>query len=325
MPQLQVNIAPDHPHGLVLKNPVMVASGTFGYGTEYASIYDVNQLGAIVSKGITRKPRAGNPMPRIAEVPGGMLNAIGLQNIGVEAVVRDKAPIWATWQVPVIVNISGEAVDDYVYIAQTLDGVPGVAGLELNISCPNVANGLLFGVDAGLAAEVTQAVVESCSLPVIVKLTPNVTDIRPIARAVADAGAHALSVMNTLTGMTIDLKRRRPALANITGGLSGPAVRSIALYLVYQVAQEVDIPILGIGGISSTEDALMFFMAGATAVQVGTANFFNHLAPLQISAGLEQYLEREGIADLHEIIGVALPAEARSRRRTHRARLSKVR
>ncbi len=310
MPSLAVNIAPRHPTGLHLKNPVLTASGTFGYGTEYASLYDVNRLGAIVAKAVTLRPRRGNAMPRIAEVPGGMLNAIGLQNVGVEALIREKAPQWAAWDVPVIANVAGASLDEYVTIAEMLDGVPGVAGLELNISCPNVAHGLDFGTDPAMAAAVTQAVRERSSLPLIVKLTPNVTDIRPIATAVAEAGADALAVMNTLSGLTVDLARKRPALASTTGGLSGPAVRSIALRLVYTVAPLVDIPIIGIGGIAATEDALMFLMAGATAVQVGTANFYNHQAPLEIIAGLAAYCAEEELDSIMDIVGAALPQSA---------------
>ena len=309
MPTLEVNIAPSHSTGLVIKNPVITASGTFGYGTEYTPIYDVNRLGAIAAKAVTLRPRTGNPMPRIVEVPGGMLNAIGLQNVGVEALISDKAPLWAKWDVPVIANVAGASLDEYVTIAEMLDGIPGIAALELNISCPNVAHGLDFGTDPVLAAEVTQAVSERCSLPLIVKLTPNVTDIRPVAIAVAEAGAHALAIMNTLTGLAIDVERKRPALATTTGGLSGPAVRSIALRLVYAVAPQVDIPIIGIGGIGTTDDALMFLMAGATAIQVGTANFYNHRAPLDIIAGLQAYCEREGLASIRDIVGAALPQQ----------------
>lgn len=307
MPTLEVNIAPSHSTGLILKNPVITASGTFGYGTEYAPIYDINCLGAIAAKAVTLKPRTGNPMPRIVEVPGGMLNAIGLQNVGVEALIREKAPLWAKWDVPVIANVAGASLEEYVTIAEMLDGIPGIAALELNISCPNVAHGLDFGTDPVLAAEVTQAVSERCSLPLIVKLTPNVTDIRPVAIAVAQAGAHALAIMNTLTGLAIDVEQKRPVLATTTGGLSGPAVRSIALRLVYTVAQQVDIPIIGIGGIGTTDDALMFLMAGAAAIQVGTASFYNHRAPLDIIAGLQAYCEREGLVSIRDIVGAALP------------------
>ena len=310
MPSLEVNIAPRHPTGLLLQNPVITASGTFGYGAEYASIYDVNRLGAIAAKAVTLEPRRGNPMPRIVEAPGGMLNAIGLQNVGVEALIREKAPQWAAWDVPVIANVAGASLEEYVTLAEMLDGVPGIAALELNISCPNVAHGLDFGTDPALAAAVTQAVSERSSLPLIVKLTPNVTDIRPVATAVAEAGADALAIMNTLTGLAIDVEQKRPVLATVTGGLSGPAVRSIALRLVYAAAPLVEIPIIGIGGIGATEDALMFLMAGATAVQVGTANFYNHLAPLEIIAGLEAYCREQGLESIQEVVGAALPQPA---------------
>ena len=310
MPSLEVNIAPGHPTGLLLKNPVITASGTFGYGTEYASLYDVNRLGAVAAKAVTLEPRRGNPMPRIVEVPGGMLNAIGLQNVGVEALIREKAPLWATWDVPVIANVAGASLEEYVSIAEMLDGVPGIAALELNISCPNVAHGLDFGTEPRLAAAVTQAVRERSSVPLIVKLTPNVTDIRPVATAVAAAGADALAIMNTLTGLAIDVEQKRPVLATVTGGLSGPAVRSIALRLIHAVAPLVDIPLIGIGGIGSTEDALMFLMAGATAIQVGTANFYNHRAPLEIIEGLEAYCAEEGLGSIQEIVGAALPQRA---------------
>ena len=289
---------------------MITASGTFGYGTEYTPIYDVNRLGAIAAKAVTLEPRSGNSMPRIVEVPGGMLNAIGLQNVGVEALIREKAPFWAKWDVPVIANVAGASLEEYVSIAEMLDGVPGIAALELNISCPNVAHGLDFGTEPTMAGAVTQAVSERCSLPLIVKLTPNVTDIRPVATAVADAGAHALAIMNTLTGLAIDVERKRPVLATTTGGLSGPAVRSIALRLVYAVAPLVDIPIIGIGGIGTTEDALMFLMAGATAIQVGTANFYNHRAPLEIISGLEDYCVREGLESIQAIIGAVQPQHA---------------
>ena len=318
MPTLEVNIAPSHPTGLILKNPVIAASGTFGYGTEYASIYDVNRLGAIAAKAVTLQPRSGNPMPRIVEVPGGMLNAIGLQNVGVDALIREKAPLWAKWDVPVIANVAGASLEEYVTIAELLDGVPGIAALELNISCPNVAHGLDFGTEPDMAGALTQAVSERNSLPLIVKLTPNVTDIRPVAIAVAEAGAHALAIMNTLTGLAIDVEQKRPVLATTTGGLSGPAVRSIALRLVYAVAPLVDIPIIGIGGIGTTEDALMFLMAGATAVQIGTANFYNHRAPLKIIAGFQAYCEKEGLESIQDIVGAALPHQVEAIARSQR-------
>ncbi|MBI2938893.1 MAG: dihydroorotate dehydrogenase [Chloroflexi bacterium] len=237
-PRLAVSLAPNHPSGLRLKNPVMPASGTFGYGTEYAKLLDVKELGAVVSKAVTLHPRDGNPQPRIAETPSGMLNAIGLQNVGVEAVVRDKCPIWAKWSVPVIANVAGFSVGDYVAVVERLNDAPGVAAIELNISCPNVQNeGEPFGLACETAAEVTATVREVCDLPLIVKLSPNVTRIVDIAAAVVEAGADALSLINTIPGMVIDLRTRRPYLANRTGGLSGPAIRPIAVRMVYDVAR----------------------------------------------------------------------------------------
>lgn len=313
MTSLAVDLAPGHKHGLRLRNPVLVASGTFGYGTEYQKLIDVQRLGAICSKGITLRPRQGNRTPRIAETPAGMLNAIGLQNIGLDRVIGEMAPLWARWQVPVIVNVAGESIEEYGALAARLDGVPGVAGLELNISCPNVtSDGRLFADDAELAAAATAAARARTDLPLMVKLSPNVTDIAEIARAVEAAGADCISMINTLVGMTIDLKARRPFLANVTGGLSGPAIRPIALRLVYRVAQVVGIPIVGIGGIASTEDALEFLMAGATAVQVGTANFVNPAASLEIIDGLAAYVEREGLGSVRDLIGVANAGLARA-------------
>ena len=306
---LSVDLAPGHKHGLRLRNPVLVASGTFGYGTEYQKLIDVQRLGAICSKGITLRPRKGNRTPRIAETPAGMLNAIGLQNIGVDRVIREMAPIWERWQVPVIVNISGERIDEYARLAERLDGVPGVAGLELNISCPNVtANGRLFADDPELAAAATAAARTRTDLPLMVKLSPNVTDIAAVALAVEAAGADCISMINTLVGMTIDVRTRRPFLANVTGGLSGPAIRPVALRLVYRVAQVVRIPIVGLGGIACLDDALQFLMAGASAVQIGTANFVNPAAGLEILDGLAAYLEAERCDRVQEIVGLANPS-----------------
>jgi|SRR5579883_1171511 len=306
MASLAVNLAPGHPNDLWLKNPVMTASGTFGYGTEYAKLVDINRLGAIVSKAITLRPRTGNPQPRIVETPAGMLNAIGLQNIGVDACIREKAPIWATWTTPVIVNVAGFTVEEYVAVVEKLVETPGVAAIELNISCPNVASeGKTFGLSCTDAALVTEAVREVCTLPLIVKLSPNVTDIVEIARAVVDAGADALSLINTIPGMVIDIHRRRPVLANLTGGLSGPAIRPIAVRMVWQVAQAVDVPVIGIGGITSAEDALQFILAGASAVQVGTGTFVNPRTCIEVIEGIEAFLEAEGISDIRELIGAA--------------------
>jgi dihydroorotate dehydrogenase (NAD+) catalytic subunit len=304
---LAIDLAPGHKHGLRLRNPVLVASGTFGYGTEYQKLVDIQRLGAICCKGITPLPREGNPTPRIAETPSGMLNAIGLQNIGLERVVSEMAPIWARWKVPVIVNVAGEMVDDYARLAEHLDGVPGVAGLELNISCPNVNEGRMFGDDARLAAAATAAARRSTDLPLMVKLSPNVTDISEVARAVEAAGADCISMINTLVGMSIDLKARKPFLANATGGLSGPAIRPVAVRLVYVVAQAVRIPIVGIGGITRTDDAIQFLMAGASAIQVGTANFVNPNTAIEIIDGLEAYLESEGMASVEDLVGLANP------------------
>jgi dihydroorotate dehydrogenase (NAD+) catalytic subunit len=307
--RLDVNLAPSRAQDLYLRNPVLVASGTFGYGTEYRDLVDVDRLGAVVSKGITVKPRAGNPTPRIAETPAGMLNAIGLQNIGVHRVVSEMAPVWSTWPVPVIVNISGESLDEFEYLASSLDGVPGVAGLELNISCPNITRGgRLFADDAESAAAATRAARRNTSLPMMVKLSPNVNDIVGIARAVEAEGTDAISLINTLVAMQIDLEKRRPRIANITAGLSGPAVRPVAVRMVYQIAQAVSIPIVGIGGISETDDALEFLMAGATAIQVGTANFVNPRASTEIIDGLDNYVVRHQLTHIRDIVGAALPS-----------------
>jgi dihydroorotate dehydrogenase (NAD+) catalytic subunit len=303
---LAVELAPRRKTGLALANPVMTASGTFSYGLEFAKAFDVQRLGAIVSKGTTLRPRSGNPQPRTAETPAGMLNSIGLQNVGVDALVRDIAPIWATWRVPVVVNIAGDSVDEFGELAARLEGVPGVSGIEVNISCPNVSvGGMEFGQDPHLAAAVTEAVLRETTLPVIVKVTPNVTDVTESARAAVDAGADALCVINTVQGMAIDVKRRRPAIATVFGGLSGPALKPIALRMVYQVAEAVDVPVIGCGGISTADDALEFIMAGATAVQVGTASFSNPRAPLDIIEGIESFLREEGVTDIGELKGVA--------------------
>ncbi len=305
---LRVDLAPHNPRELVLQNPVLTASGTFGYGTEYARTFDIQRLGAICSKGTTLHSRKGNPMPRIAETNAGMLNSIGLQNPGVRETIRKYGPIWEKWHTKVIVNICGDAVEEYAEMARLLDESPGIAGIEVNISCPNVAEGgMLFGVDPRAAAEVTAAVRENTTLPVMVKLTPNVTDIVAVAEAVVAAGADALSLINTLTGMQIDTKRRRAVLATRRGGLSGPAVKPVAVYLTAQVAQAVAVPVVGIGGIATVEDALEFFMAGASAVQVGTASYINPRAALEVAEGLEAWCEAQGIGSLREIIGCALP------------------
>lgn len=304
---LEVQLAPRNPQGLRLKNPVIAASGTFGYGIEYSQLIDIQRLGAIVCKGTTLEPRQGNPQPRLAETPAGMLNSIGLENIGVEALIKEKAPVWATWQVPVIVNIAAERVEDYVKLASKLEGVAGISSIEVNISCPNVkAGGMEFGVSPQIAAEVTTAVKGATTLPVIVKLTPNVTDIAEIAQAVAEAGADAVTLINTLKGLAIDVAKRKPFLGNIEGGLSGPAIKPVALYMVYQVAKAIKIPIIGCGGIVSAPDALEFIMAGASAVQVGTANLIDPGASLKVLEGIQDFLQEEGVRDLTELVGIAL-------------------
>ena len=305
-PDMSVDLAPLNRRGLALRNPVIGASGTVGYGTELGKSVDIQRFGAIICKGVTRYPREGNPQPRLVETAAGLLNTIGLQNIGVDAIVREKAPRWAQWQVPVIVNIAGDTVDEYGDIAAILDGVEGISGIEVNIGCPNVARGgLEFGTDVRMAAAVTEVVKSATALPVIVKLTPNVTDIVDIAGAVAEAGADGLSLVNTFVGMSIEVAKRRPGLSTVVGGLSGPAIKPISLAMVYKVAGAVDIPVVGMGGISSAKDALEFIMAGASAVQVGTANFLNPKVCLEILDGIQSYMAYEGIETLSEIVGAA--------------------
>jgi len=290
--------------GIKMRNPVMTASGTFGYGAEFADYLDLEKIGAMVTKGLSLKPKAGNPTPRIVETPGGMLNAIGLQNVGIDAFIADKLPYLAQVDTPVIANLYGNTLEEYGEVASRLDGQPGVAGIEVNISCPNVKQGgIVFGTDPGCAAEVVSLVRKSTSKPLIVKLSPNVTDVVAMARAVADAGADALSLINTLTGMAIDLDRRRPVLANVTGGLSGPAIKPVALRMVWQTARAVKLPIIGIGGIMNGRDALEFMLAGATAVQVGTASFLDPAAAQRIAGEMEAYLVERGIANVKTLIG----------------------
>ena len=303
---LSVQLAPKNRRGLLLANPVMTASGTFGFGTEYSHLFDIQKLGAIVCKGTTLNPRDGNPQPRLVETASGLINSIGLQNIGVKALIKEKTPVWAGWQVPVIVNIAGSSLDEYTLLAEQLDGVNGVSGIEVNISCPNVkAGGAEFGADAESAAKVTRAVRAATSLPVIVKLTPNTGEICRIATAVVEAGADAICLINTLKALAIDISSRSPQLGNVTGGLSGPAIKPVALYMVYEVAGVVDIPIIGCGGISTGSDAIEFIMAGASAIQVGTASFANPHAPMDILEGIEQFMQKEGINSFAEIIGAA--------------------
>jgi dihydroorotate dehydrogenase (NAD+) catalytic subunit len=289
---------------LKLKNPVMTASGTFGYGEEYADYVDLNKLGAIVVKGLSLKPRAGNPPPRIMETTGGMLNAVGLQNIGVDAFIEEKLPFLRQYDTKVIVNIYGETYDEYKKVAQKLSSAKGVHALEVNISCPNVQKGgLSFGADSKTAAAVTRKVKDATDLPVIVKLTPNVTDITAIATAVEKAGADALSLINTITGMSVDIFTKKPHLKNITGGLSGPAIKPVALRMVWLVLQKVSIPVIGIGGIMNAEDALEFLMLGAKAVQIGTANFINPQATMDVLAGIEKFMQMSNIVNINKLIG----------------------
>jgi dihydroorotate dehydrogenase (NAD+) catalytic subunit len=298
-PSLAVNIA-----GIHLKNPVMPASGTFGYGEEYAPYLDLERIGAIVTKGLSLRPKAGNPTPRIAETISGMLNAIGLQNVGIDDFIKFKLPFLREVNTPVIVNFFGNTLDEYGEVAARLADLPEVAGLELNISCPNVKQGgIVFGTDPKAAAEVVSLVRSRSRKPLIVKLTPNVTDITVIARAVEEAGADALCCINTITGMAVDIKTRKARLANRTGGLSGPAIRPIAVRMVHQVVQAVKIPVIGVGGIVRPADALEFLIVGATAVQVGTANFVDPAAMLGIIEGIEQFCIEEGIGDIGELIG----------------------
>jgi len=307
LPNLRVQLAPRHPKGLILSNPVIIASGIAGYCGEYAEIADIQKLGAIVCKGTTLMPKEGNAQPRLVETAGGLLNSIGLENIGVDALIGEKAPVWAGWRVLVIVNVAGETIEEYVAVTSKLEGVPGISGIELNISCPNVsAGGIEFGVDPKLAAQVTSAVKAATTLPVIVKLSPNVTDIKEIALAVEEAGADAISLINTLRGMAIDIDQRKPCLGNIVGGLSGPAIKPVALYMVFEAARVVRIPMIGCGGIACAEDVLEFIMAGATAVQLGTAVLTNPQLGLNVLEGIENFMRQHGVQNLTELIGTAL-------------------
>ncbi len=302
---LQVEL-PGRKNTLVLANPVMTASGTFSFGLDEEHAFDVQALGAVVTKTVTPRPREGSPQTRTAETPAGMLNSIGLQNPGVDAVIRDLAPRWQRWRVPVIVSVLGATIEEYGEVAGRLDGVAGVSGVEVNISSPNARRGgMEFGQEPDAAAAVTETVVRHTSLPVIVKLTPNVTDIVAVARAVVDAGADALCLINTLQAMAIDSDARAPAIASTFAGLSGPAIKPVALRTVYQVASAIDAPIVGCGGIMTGADAVEFLMAGATAVQVGTATFVNPRAPLDVLEGLQRYMAERGIDDVRELIGAA--------------------
>jgi len=311
---MSVNLSvelPGRKGSLVLANPVMTASGTFSFGVDEEHCFDIDALGAIVTKTVTLRPRAGSPQPRTAETPAGMLNAIGLQNPGVDAVIRKLAPRWERRRVPFIVSILGATVEEYGELADRLDSVPGVSGIEVNISSPNARRGgMEFGQEPQTAAAVTAAVVRGTALPIIVKLTPNVTDIVAVARAVVDAGADALTLINTLQAMAIDTDGRRPTIASTFAGLSGPAIRPVALRMVYQVASALDVPIIGCGGITTGDDAVEFLLAGATAVQVGTATFANPRAPLDVLEGLQAYMTEQGVADVRELVGAAKRASA---------------
>lgn len=299
MVNLAVNIA-----GIEMKNPVLTASGTYGFGVEYQDFFDIQKLGAIVVKGTTLLDRQGNPPPRMAETPQGMLNAVGLQNKGADYLLAEYLPKLAKLDLPVIVNVNGTDVQDYCELVEKLRGQKNIAGLELNISCPNVKKGgMLFGTDPLMAADLVKAVKKVSDKPLIVKLSPNVTDIASIAKAVEAAGADAVSLINTVLGMAVDVETRRPKLSTVTGGLSGPAVKPIAVRMVWQVAKAVKIPIIGMGGIASAADALEFILAGASAVAIGTANFIDPLVPLEVINGLHEYCVRHKVKDIRELVG----------------------
>jgi dihydroorotate dehydrogenase (NAD+) catalytic subunit len=298
-PQLSVEL-----NGLKLKNPVIAASGTFGYGLEYNELIDLNQLGGIVVKSISLWEEEGNAPPRIYETPAGMLNAIGLQNVGVQKFIQDKLPLLRAYDTAIIVNIWGRSIDDYVKVAEQLSGVEDIAALEVNISCPNIKQGgMNFGQDEKMTYQLVKAVKKATQLPLIVKLTPNITNPVPIAQSAEDAGAHSISLINTLLGMVIDIETKKPVLSNITGGLSGPAIRPVALRMVWQVASAVTIPVIGLGGITSAEDALQFLIAGAQAVQIGSANFRDPLTCLKVIKGIEAYLIDHNLHNINQLIG----------------------
>ncbi|MFM7322176.1 MAG: dihydroorotate dehydrogenase [Armatimonadota bacterium] len=288
---------------LTMRNPVTVGSGTFGFGSETRDLVDLERLGAVTVKATTRAPRVGNPPSRIAETPSGILNAIGLQNGGIDNYLAEKAPYLRGFDVPVIVNVPGESPEDFAEVARRLDAAGAADAIELNISCPNVSHGLDYATDPRLTAEVVATVRAATNLPLIAKLSPNVADIRPIAKAAEEAGADAVSLINTVIGTAIDVRKRRFRLANITGGLSGPAIKPIALLHVWRAASVVRIPIIGMGGISTAEDAIEFLLAGATAVAVGTANFVNPCAALEVVDGIADYCNRNGVADVRELVG----------------------
>jgi dihydroorotate dehydrogenase (NAD+) catalytic subunit len=297
-PQMRVDIG-----GIEIKNPVMTASGTFGYASEFEELIDLNRLGAIVVKGLSLEPSRGNPPPRIVETPCGMLNAIGLENVGLAAFVKEKLPFLRRLDTPIFVNIYGKSTKEYAELAARLEDIDGVSGIEVNISCPNVkSGGMAFGAYPESAAEVVRAIRKQTAKPLMVKLSPNVTDITEIAKSVETEGADSISLINTITGMAIDIETRRPKIANITGGLSGPAIKPVALRMVWQVAQTVNVPVVGIGGIMTAKDALEFLIAGAVAVQIGTANFINSHATTDIIDGIETFLMERNISDIADII-----------------------
>lgn len=297
-PQMCVDIG-----GIEIKNPVMTASGTFGYASEFDELIDLNRLGAIVVKGLSLEPSRGNPPPRIVETPCGMLNAIGLENVGLAAFVKEKLPFLRRLHTPIFVNVYGKSTKEYTELAARLEDIDGVSGIEVNISCPNVkSGGMAFGAYPESAAEVVRAIRKQTTKPLMVKLSPNVTDITEIAKSVEGEGADSISLINTITGMAIDIETRRPKIANITGGLSGPAIKPVALRMVWQVAQTVDVPVVGIGGIMTAKDALEFLIAGAVAVQIGTANFINPHATTDIIDGIETFLMERNISDISDII-----------------------
>jgi dihydroorotate dehydrogenase (NAD+) catalytic subunit len=298
-PDLSIDLA-----GIKLKNPVLTASGTFGYGEEFAEFVDLNRLGGVIVKGISLKPIKGNPPPRIWETPSGMLNAIGLENPGVDVFLKEKLPYLRSFDTAVIVNMFGYSQDEYVQVAERLEGVQGISGIEVNISCPNVkAGGMAFGTDVKATSELLSAIRKATKLPILAKLSPNVTDVTEFAVAARDAGCDGLSLINTLLGMAIDVRCRKPRLANCTGGLSGPAIRPVAVRMVWQAAKTVSLPILGMGGIVTGEDALEFILAGASAIAVGTANFVNPRATLDVLEGMERFLIEQNVDHIRDLIG----------------------
>lgn len=299
-PDMSVNLA-----GIMMRNPVMVASGTFGYGVEYAGLVDIEQLGAIVVKGIRLEPCSGNPQPRIVEVRSGLINSIGLQGPGVEGFIADYLPLLRRWNTPVIVNVWGTTLREYAEVCGRLDGMPGVSGIELNVSCPNVKQGgLAFGSNPRMTARVVAVARRKTRLPLFCKLAPNVPDIRVFARAAEESGADGISLVNSFPAMKIDVEKRAPVLGNVTGGLTGPAIHPIAVKLVRDAASAVSIPVVGMGGITDADDALEFLIAGASAVAVGTANFADPRTAIRVAAGIRSYLKRHGFGSVREIVGM---------------------